>query len=80
MPQPAVERVLGDAAECAGARVHRGAELTDIDQQGDTVVARVSGPTGARTVRSRYVVGCDGEDSTTRRLAGIAFPGTPAAG
>ncbi|MGY5124017.1 FAD-dependent monooxygenase [Streptomyces nigrescens] len=37
----------------------------------------VRGPDGdLRTVRARYVVGCDGGRSAVRRAAGIAFPGT----
>ncbi|MFE9143919.1 FAD-dependent monooxygenase [Streptomyces tubercidicus] len=37
----------------------------------------VRGPGGGlRTVRARYVVGCDGGRSAVRRAAGIAFPGT----
>ncbi|MYX10996.1 monooxygenase [Streptomyces sp. SID8375] len=37
----------------------------------------VRGPGGdLRTVRARYVVGCDGGRSAVRRAAGIEFPGT----
>ncbi|MEU8780795.1 FAD-dependent monooxygenase [Streptomyces sp. NPDC048637] len=41
------------------------------------VAVEVRGPGGeVRTVRARYVVGCDGGRSVVRRAAGIAFPGT----
>ncbi|MEV0130294.1 FAD-dependent monooxygenase [Dactylosporangium sp. NPDC050688] len=78
VPQPVLERILADAAERAGARVQRGHELVGLTQTGDTVHARLTGASGAVTVRAAYVAGCDGEDSTVRRLAGIAFTG-PAA-
>ncbi|MCX4639808.1 FAD-dependent monooxygenase [Streptomyces platensis] len=43
----------------------------------DGVEVDVRGPDGGlRTVRARYVVGCDGGRSAVRRAAGIAFPGT----
>ncbi|MFI6350049.1 FAD-dependent monooxygenase [Streptomyces sp. NPDC050560] len=36
------------------------------------------GPGGRYTVPTQYLVGCDGADSTVRRLAGFDFPGTSA--
>ncbi len=59
----------GGDGDCGGGRDGRtrvgGAEVD------------VRGPGGGlRTVRARYVVGCDGGRSAVRRAAGIAFPGT----
>ena len=43
------------------------------------VAVDVVGPTGAESVTARYVVGCDGGRSATRRLMGVSFEGTTAA-
>ena len=39
----------------------------------------VGGPNGPETIRARYVVGCDGGRSTTRRLTETSFEGTTSA-
>ncbi|WIY04830.1 FAD-dependent monooxygenase [Amycolatopsis mongoliensis] len=69
--QPELERVLAEHAE--GIRVLRGHEVTACESDVDGVTV-----TAGRTWRARYAVGCDGGRSTVRKLAGFAFPGTPA--
>ena len=73
--QPDLEEVLAQAAEAAGVRVERGAEVTGLTQDGDrvavTVVARDGG--GERSVRAAAVLGCDGANSTVRRLIGTTM-------
>ena len=59
-----------------GLRVQRGHELTAVEQGDDGVTATVQRPAGELTIRSRYLVGCDGGQSTVRKLAEIPFPGT----
>lgn len=71
-----VEVLEAQLAERFGVRVRRGHELTGLVQDDDGVTATVRGPDGELTIRSGYLVGCDGGQSTARRLAGIAFPGT----
>ncbi|MFI5916063.1 FAD-dependent monooxygenase [Dactylosporangium sp. NPDC051541] len=66
--QSTVERRLAEAATKLGARIRRGAPVVGFD--GDEVHLG----DGAR-LPYRYLVGCDGADSTVRRLAGIGFPG-----
>ncbi|RLK53973.1 FAD-dependent monooxygenase [Actinokineospora cianjurensis] len=78
VPQADVERVLGRWAVGLGAVVRRGHELVGLRQDGSGVDAEVVGPGGAVRIRADYLVGCDGEDSAVRRLAGFAFPGTEA--
>ncbi|MFY1681789.1 SDR family oxidoreductase [Micromonospora sp. WMMD730] len=75
VPQSRTEAILGEWAGDLGAYVERGCELVGLTERAGAVEAAVTGPAGTATVRAGYVVGCDGEDSTVRRLAGIDFPG-----
>ncbi|GHA42183.1 putative monooxygenase [Streptomyces tauricus] len=77
--QSAIERLLEEWAAELGVRVRRSSEVTGIrqDEAGVTVELRTAQASPA-TLRARYLVGCDGGRSTVRKLAGIAFPGTPA--
>jgi 2-polyprenyl-6-methoxyphenol hydroxylase-like FAD-dependent oxidoreductase len=76
LPQPILERVLGEHARELGADVRRGHEVAGVSQIADAVIADVRGPDGPVRVAARYLVGCDGGRSLVRGLAGIAFPGT----
>ena len=75
VPQTRIERVLADRAAELGVEVRRGHALTGLSQHADAVTVEVIGPTGPDEISSRYVVGADGAHSTTRKLAGIEFPG-----
>jgi 2-polyprenyl-6-methoxyphenol hydroxylase-like FAD-dependent oxidoreductase len=75
VPQTRIERVLADRAAELGVEIRRGHELTGLSQHADAVTVEVAGPTGSYEISSRYVVGADGAHSTTRKLAGIRFPG-----
>jgi 2-polyprenyl-6-methoxyphenol hydroxylase-like FAD-dependent oxidoreductase len=72
VPQPQLEALLAGHVTRLGVPVHRGVEVTALDDTGEGVVVGTS----AGTVRTRWLVGCDGGHSAVRRLAGIAFPGT----
>ncbi|MFD7439371.1 SDR family oxidoreductase [Streptomyces sp. NPDC059861] len=78
VPQVRTEELLGARAARLGVRVLRGHEVTGLTQHQDqvTVTARHAGRQVAFT--ARYVVGCDGEQSAVRRLAGVDFPGDDA--
>ena len=67
--------MLAARAAELGVEVRRGHELTGLSQHSDAVTVEVAGPTGRYEFSSRYVVGADGAHSTTRKLAGIEFPG-----
>ncbi|MBQ0829094.1 FAD-dependent monooxygenase [Streptomyces tagetis] len=73
VPQGDFEAVLGERALAAGARLERGAAVTEVaqDEEGVTVTA------GGRRVRARHLVACDGAHSTVRKLLGLPFPGRP---
>ncbi|MEU6550546.1 FAD-dependent monooxygenase [Streptomyces sp. NPDC046915] len=72
LPQPQLEKLLADHVARLGVPVRRGVEVTALEDTGDGVLVG----TTADTVRTRWLVGCDGGHSTVRRLAGIGFPGT----
>ncbi|TGZ05061.1 monooxygenase, partial [Streptomyces rhizosphaericola] len=79
VPQTRTEEVLGAWAVRLGAEVRRGHRVTGLEQHPDRAVVEATGPTGAPVrITAAYVVGCDGEDSTVRRLTGISFPGADA--
>jgi 2-polyprenyl-6-methoxyphenol hydroxylase-like FAD-dependent oxidoreductase len=67
-----LETLLSERAAQLQVEIRRGAALTDFsaDAGGITVHA------GGTTVRSGWLVGCDGGRSTVRKLAGFEFPGT----
>jgi 2-polyprenyl-6-methoxyphenol hydroxylase-like FAD-dependent oxidoreductase len=66
------EAILREWADEVGVRVQRGAGVTALTQDADGVDVELD---DGRTLRARYVVGCDGGRSTVRKLAGIEFPG-----
>src|SRR5690606_24508272 len=72
LPQYATEEVLrARAAELATVTLLYGHTAVSLaqDEQGVSVVARSND--GERTVRGRYLVGCDGSRSLVREAAGI---------
>jgi 2-polyprenyl-6-methoxyphenol hydroxylase-like FAD-dependent oxidoreductase len=71
LPQWRTEQLLEQRAVELGVRIHRGAEVVDLDQDdmGVTVVLR-----SGEQLRCGYLVGCDGPGSTVRSVAGIDFP------
>ena len=73
--QVEVERALSERLAQLGGRPWWGCELIAIDEGPHGVVATLREGDGLRTVRSEWVVGCDGAHSRVRKLAGIGFPG-----
>jgi 2-polyprenyl-6-methoxyphenol hydroxylase-like FAD-dependent oxidoreductase len=76
LPQPRLERLLGDRASELGADIRQGHELMGVTQDGAEVAADMRGPSGPYRVAAQYLVGCDGGHSQVRDSAGIPFPGT----
>ncbi len=73
--QPKLVQVLAERAGQYGADIRWGHALTGFDQDADGVTVRLSGPDGDYELTAEYLVGADGGTSTTRKLAGIDFPG-----
>jgi 2-polyprenyl-6-methoxyphenol hydroxylase-like FAD-dependent oxidoreductase len=66
--QPELEAVLfARVHELPSVEVRRGSTVTGLIDDGDVVVLQA----GADLVRARYVVGCDGANSTVRSLTGL---------
>ncbi len=69
--QPALEALLDKRAHgLPGIDARRGVEVVAVEQADDSVVVCGADGTEART---RYLVGCDGANSTVRSLVGIAL-------
>lgn len=74
--QPELEAILERHAGSCGAELRRGHKVIGLGQDEEGVSLEVCADSGGYPVRTQYVVGCDGADSTIRRLAGFTFAGT----
>ena len=72
--QVETERVLDERLESLGVKVERPLELSGLVQDADGATATFA---DGRSLRARWVVGCDGAHSAVRKLADLAFPGAP---
>lgn len=71
--QPLVDRVLLEGLErFPSVMVHFGAEVTDLVEEAETVVATLA---DGQTLRARWVVAAEGGSSPTRKRLGISFDG-----
>jgi 2-polyprenyl-6-methoxyphenol hydroxylase-like FAD-dependent oxidoreductase len=70
--QTHIERILADWVGELRVHIHRGCEMTDFRQDETGVEIDLS---DGRSLRARYLVGCDGGRSFVRKKAGIDFPG-----
>ncbi|MFI9063279.1 FAD-dependent monooxygenase [Streptomyces sp. NPDC053429] len=68
-----IEQALRDRLAQLGVRVEYGCALAALTQDADGVRAELA---DGRVVAARYLAGCDGGRSTTRRLLGIPFEGS----
>ena len=70
--QAVTESVLLQRLMVLGGQVLRPRKLTGLRQDADGVDAQLD---DGRTVRARFVVGCDGMHSAVREMCGISFAG-----
>lgn len=72
--QPSVERVLRDRlADYPGVELRSGWQFEGFSENADSITAMFDTADGARTLRSRWLVGADGARSPVRCAAGITF-------
>ncbi|MGH3624676.1 MAG: FAD-dependent monooxygenase [Sciscionella sp.] len=76
IPQHRTEGALQAWSAGLGADIRREHELRELATHPDHVEAVIGTSGGSRRLRAEYLVGCDGERSTVRRLAGFDFAGT----
>jgi rifampicin monooxygenase len=74
IPQTTTDRLLAEHAARLGVEIRRGCELVGLSQDEDGATAELA---DGSSLRSRYLVGCDGGRSTVRRLLSVPFPGEP---
>lgn len=70
--QEGIERELAGWVAELGVPILRGREVTGFAQDDSGVSVQLS---DGRSLRARYLVGCDGGRSLVRKVAGIDFPG-----
>ncbi|MET0557709.1 MAG: FAD-dependent monooxygenase [Solirubrobacterales bacterium] len=70
--QREIERVMAEWIAESPVRIYYGSEVTGFAQEGTGVDVELS---EGRSLRGRYLVGCDGGRSVIRKAAGIEFPG-----
>lgn len=75
LPQSDTEAVLLAGLKARGGNVVRPCKLTAAQYDSDGATVTFRDAEGEHTVRTRYLVGCDGMHSTVREQAGIAFEG-----
>ena len=66
------ERILAGWVDELGVQIMRECEVTSFTQDDDGVTVALS---GGRSVRTQYLIGCDGGRSFVRKHAGIEFAG-----
>jgi 2-polyprenyl-6-methoxyphenol hydroxylase-like FAD-dependent oxidoreductase len=71
LEQHVTEQILSEYLLSHGVPVERGVELRRLTADPDQVKSLLQTPDGEVHLRSSYVVGCDGANSTVRSLAGI---------
>lgn len=68
-----IERILAGWVETLKVSFYRGTEVTGLAQDDAGVDVQLG---EGRSLRARYLVGCDGGRSYVRKAAGIEFPGS----
>jgi 2-polyprenyl-6-methoxyphenol hydroxylase-like FAD-dependent oxidoreductase len=75
LPQSDTEALLERHLNDLGVQVERRTELVGFEQDAGEVTATLRTPTGDETVRTPWLLGCDGAHSAVRHGLGIGFEG-----
>src|SRR5689334_12401457 len=75
VPQFLTEAAMRERLAELGQRPEYAVELEGFMQDAEGVTARVRGPEGVMSLRTRYLVGADGGGSVVRRAIDTGFPG-----
>ncbi len=76
LPQDATEALLTEHLDALGGRLERGVALETLQQEAEGVLATLQHVDGrSERVRARWLIGCDGARSRTRKLLGLPFEG-----
>jgi 2-polyprenyl-6-methoxyphenol hydroxylase-like FAD-dependent oxidoreductase len=67
-----LESVLSRRADAVGVEIKRGFAITDFQQDENGVTVH----SGGQSMRSQWLVGCDGSRSVVRKVGGFEFAGT----
>jgi 3-(3-hydroxy-phenyl)propionate hydroxylase len=70
--QPTIESILRERIKELGVEIQRGKRFVGFEQDEDGVDVKLAHEDGERSVRCRYLVGCDGARSPVRHAAGIS--------
>jgi len=70
--QSQIEQILAEWVGELPVTMHRGREVTGFTQSDESVEVELA---DGRSLRAKYLVGCDGGRSVVRKTAGIDFPG-----
>ncbi len=73
MPQNRTEQILEEALRSEpNAEMIKGVRVTDFEDSGDEVEIRIGHQGKLRSVTARFLIGCDGKQSTIRQQSGIS--------
>ncbi|MFI1399871.1 FAD-dependent monooxygenase [Streptomyces sp. NPDC020681] len=75
LPQYETERLIEEHLGRWGTRIERGTALVSFERDADGVWSRLTTPSGAEEIRSRFLIGCDGAHSAVRKGLGLSFEG-----
>ncbi|MBI3929902.1 MAG: FAD-dependent monooxygenase [Armatimonadetes bacterium] len=75
IPQSRTEQLLEEHLQQQGLQIEWGVALKAFEQDQDGVVCQLAVARGVEEVRSRWLIGCDGAESTIRQRLGIEFRG-----
>src|SRR5215467_3036528 len=74
--QQRIERALAAELEKRGHRVQRGVRLVSFEMDENGVTTLSEAGDGKRSIRARWIAGCDGGHSTVREMLGLKMQGS----